>query len=57
MWGIIIDHGGNQTNIFSWGLGIETNNPVDAYSLLQGVTKETSKNIKNILVLGEENIK
>jgi ribonuclease HI len=53
--GILYDPGGKTTSRYHWNLGTETNNKVEAYTLLKGVQLAHSKEIRELVVLGDSN--
>jgi ribonuclease HI len=51
--GILYDHGGKTVTRYHWNLGMDTNNKVEAYTLLKGVQLAHSKGIRKLVVLGD----
>jgi ribonuclease HI len=54
--GVIYDPKGKQESAYAWGLGIATNNQIEAYALLQGLSIIISLGIRELVVLGDSRI-
>jgi ribonuclease HI len=54
--GIILDPGGNTLFQFAWGLGVKTNNIVEAYSLYLGLKIARDHQIHKLTVIGDSMI-
>jgi ribonuclease HI len=52
MGGSLLDPGGNIFTHYSWGLGATSNNTIEAYDLLQGLSIAKERNITNLSIYG-----
>jgi ribonuclease HI len=51
--GVLFEPGGKKSLSYHWNLGTETNNKVEAYALLKGVQLSQTKEIRELVVLGD----
>jgi hypothetical protein len=50
--GILFDPGGTQVATWFWGLGVASDNVVDAYTLLRGLIISKEYEVASLIVMG-----
>jgi hypothetical protein len=49
--GAIMSHGGTIESLYVWGLGIASNNTIEAYTLLQGLRLVIQSSIQSLILV------
>jgi ribonuclease HI len=54
--GVLVNPNGQLELSYAWGLGAETNNRAEALALWQGLNQAISKNVQDLVIIGDSRI-